>query len=202
MAAGFPAPTLVNIPQDGIIPVLGLAPELHLRRHPARTCARARCTPGTSPFQRQLPFQLTADIAYVGNRGVNLVMDIDTNASLVYGSGNAGRPQFATFNRTGTTRTRSNENNSEYNALQMKVDRRFQNGFMLMNSYTLQPLAGSGERERRHRHADRLRPELGAVELRPHAQLRADQHLRAALGTRQALDEREARSARSSAAGS
>ena len=57
--------------------------------------------------QRQLPFQLTADIAYVGNRGVNLVMDIDTNASLVYGSGNVGRPQFAPFNRTGTTRTRS-----------------------------------------------------------------------------------------------
>ncbi len=35
MAAGFPAPTLVNIPQDGIIPVAGIAPELHLRRHPA-----------------------------------------------------------------------------------------------------------------------------------------------------------------------
>ena len=54
-------------------------------------------------FQRQLPFLLTADIAYVGNRGVDLVMDVDTNASLVYGSGNNGRPQFAQFNRTGTT---------------------------------------------------------------------------------------------------
>ena len=40
------------------------------------------------------------------------------------------------FNRTGTSRVRSNENHSEYNALQMKVDRRFQNGFMVMNSYT------------------------------------------------------------------
>ncbi len=88
-------------------------------------------------FQRQLPYHLTADIAYVGNRGVNLVMDVDTNASLVYGSGNNGRPQFATFNRTGTSRTRSNENHSEYNALQVKVDRRFQNGFMVTNSYTL-----------------------------------------------------------------
>ena len=35
-----------------------------------RTCAKARCTPGTSPFQRQLPYHFTADIAYVGNRGV------------------------------------------------------------------------------------------------------------------------------------
>ena len=38
-------------------------------------------------FQRQLPFLLTADIAYVGNRGVDLVMDVDSNASLVYGIG-------------------------------------------------------------------------------------------------------------------
>jgi len=86
--------------------------------------------------QRQLPFNLTADIAYVGNRGVDLVMDIDGNASFVYGSGNVGRPQFATYNRTGTTRIRSNDNKSEYNALQMKVDRRFTNGLLLMNSYT------------------------------------------------------------------
>ena len=61
-------------------------------------------------------------------------MDVDENASLVYGSGNVGRPQFAAYNRTGTSRVRSNENKSEYNALQMKVDRRFQNGFMIMNS--------------------------------------------------------------------
>ena len=88
-------------------------------------------------FQRQLPFSLTADIAYVGNRGVDLVMDVDTNASLVYGCGNNGRPQFAQFNRTGNSRTRTNDNKSQYNALQMKVDRRFRNGLMITNSYTL-----------------------------------------------------------------
>ena len=64
-------------------------------------------------------------------------MDVDTNASQVYGSGNTGRPQFAQFNRTGTNRTRTNDNKSEYNGLQMKVDRRFRNGFMVTNSYTL-----------------------------------------------------------------
>ncbi len=135
MATGFPAPSLVNIPQDGIIPVSGsllnstfdLIPEgLH----------EATLHSWNVAVQRQLPFNLTADIAYVGNRGVDLVMDIDGNASLVYGSGNVGRPQFATYNRTGTTRIRSNDNKSEYNALQMKVDRRFSNGLLLMNSYT------------------------------------------------------------------
>jgi hypothetical protein len=80
---------------------------------------------------------LTADLAYVGNRGVNLVMDVDANASRAYGSGNVGRPQFAQFNRTGNSRTRTNTNKSEYNALQVKVDRRFRNGLMITNSYTL-----------------------------------------------------------------
>ena len=88
-------------------------------------------------FQRQLPYGFTADIAYVGSKGVDLVMDLDTNASLIYGSGNVGRPQFAQFNRTGTSRTRTNLGKSRYNGLQVKVDRRFMNGFLITNSYTL-----------------------------------------------------------------
>ena len=54
-----------------------------------------------------------------------------------------------------------------------------------------QPLDGLRERERRHRHADRLRVELGARELRPAAQLRAHVDLRAAVGAGQAVDERQ-----------
>ena len=135
MATGFPAPTLVNIPQDGIIPVSGSLLNSTYDVIPPGL-REGTLHSWNVAVQRQLPFDLTADIAYVGNRGVNLVMDIDENASLVYGSGNVGRPQFAQFNRTGTSRVRSNENHSEYNALQMKVDRRFQNGFMMMNSYT------------------------------------------------------------------
>jgi hypothetical protein len=55
----------------------------------------------------------------------------------VYGSGNNGRPQFAQFNRTGTSRTRTNLGKSRYNGLQVKVDRRFTNGLLITNSYTL-----------------------------------------------------------------
>jgi Carboxypeptidase regulatory-like domain len=136
MAAGFPAPALIAIPQDGVIPVSGaLLNSLYDVIPP--NLREGTLHSWNVAFQRQLPFHLTADIAYVGNRGVNLVMDIDANASLIYGSGNNGRPQFAPFNRTGTTRVRSNDNKSEYNALQVKVDRRFQNGLLLINSYTL-----------------------------------------------------------------
>jgi Carboxypeptidase regulatory-like domain len=136
MATGFPAPTLVNIPQDGIIPISGSLLNSTYDVIPPGL-REGTLHSWNVAVQRQLPFHLTADVAYVGNRGVNLVMDIDTNASLIYGSGNVGRPQFAAFNRTGNTRTRSNDNKSEYNALQVKLDRRFQNGLLLMNSYTL-----------------------------------------------------------------
>jgi len=136
MAAGFPAPSLIAIPPDGVIPVSGplqnstfdtISPDLREGMLHSWNVA----------FQRQLPYQLTADIAYVGNRGVDLVMDVDRNASLVYGSANLGRPQFARFNRTGNTRTRTNLNKSTYHGLQVKVDRRFRNGLLLTNSYTL-----------------------------------------------------------------
>jgi hypothetical protein len=135
MAAGFPAPTLATIPDDGIIPVAGsllnstydvIPPGLHEGTLHSWNVA----------FQRQLPYGFTADIAYVGSKGANLVADLDTNASLVYGSGNNGRPQFAPFKRTGTSRTRTNLGKSRYNGLQVKVDRRFMNGLLVTNSYT------------------------------------------------------------------
>ncbi len=163
----------VTIPSNGIIPVDGVAAQLDLRRHPAGPARRHAAL-----VERRVPaaaavHSLTADIAYVGNRGVNLVMDVDTNASLVYGSGNAGRPQFAQFNRTGTSRTRNNDNKS-------RVQRAADEGgpplperpaaHQLVHA---QPLEGLRQREHRHRHADRLRSELGALELRSPAQLRA-----------------------------
>jgi carboxypeptidase family protein len=136
MAAGFPAPALAAVPPDGIVPISGsllnstydvIPPTLHEGTLHSWNVA----------FQRQLPYGFTADVAYVGSKGVNLVADLDTNASLVYGSGNAGRPQFAQFTRTGTNRTRTNFGKSRYNGLQVKVDRRFLNGLLVTNSYTL-----------------------------------------------------------------
>ena len=136
MAAGFPTPTLAAIPSNGVIPVSGsllnatfdvIPPDLH----------EGTLHSWNVSFQRQLPFGLTADLAYVGSRGVDLVMDVDLNASMVYGSGNNGRAQFAPFNRTGVNRERSNLGKSQYNGFQVKVDRRFSHGLLITNTYTL-----------------------------------------------------------------
>ena len=137
MAAGFPAPALFDIPASGIIPIAGTA-----LQNATLDVIPTGLTEGTLhswnvAYQRQLPFFLSADIAYVGNRGVDLVMDVDRNASMVYNSGNNGRPQFPTFNRTGTSRERTNLGKTTYHGLQMKIDRRFRQGIMITNSYTL-----------------------------------------------------------------
>jgi hypothetical protein len=137
MAAGFPAPALLNIPDTGIVPIAGTSLQNATLDFISPDLQEGLLHSWNVAYQRQLPFMLSADIAYVGNRGMDLVMDIDRNASLVYNSGNAGRPQFPTFNRTGNSRTRTNEGKSQYHALQVKLDRRFKNGVMVTNSYTL-----------------------------------------------------------------
>src|SRR5262249_49471423 len=111
MATGFPAPVLANIPSDGVIPVTGSLLNSTYDVIP-NTLHAGTLHSWNAAFQRQLPYGFTADVAYVGSKGVNLVADLDTNASLVYGSGNNGRPQFAPFNRTGTSRTRTNQGKS------------------------------------------------------------------------------------------
>jgi hypothetical protein len=136
MSAGFPDPVLLNIPSDGIIPVSGSLLNSTFDVIPPNL-REGTLHSWNAAFQRELPYRFTVDVAYVGNRGVDLVMDVDTNAVMTYGAGNAGRPQFPTFNRTGVSRTRTNENKSQYHSMQMKIDRRFSNGLLVTNSYTL-----------------------------------------------------------------
>jgi hypothetical protein len=137
MAAGFPAPALLAIPSTGIVPIAGTALQNATLDVIPPGLTEGSLHSWNVAYQRQLPFLLTADVAYVGNRGVDLVMDVDRNASLVYNSGNAGRPQFAQFARTGVSRERTNLGKTTYHGLQMKVDRRFRHGLMITNSYTL-----------------------------------------------------------------
>ena len=86
-------------------------------------------------YQRELPGRLTAEVAYVGNRG-DIVNNINLNAGFVVGADNAGRPQFAPFGRTAET-TGWMRSNTTYHSLQTKLDKRFTDGFLLTTSYTL-----------------------------------------------------------------
>jgi hypothetical protein len=135
MADGFPAPILVEIPSDGIIPAnttllrsqryFSIPQDLHEGRLHSWNIA----------FQRQLPGGFTAEAAYVGNRG-DIVHSYDANAGVVLGADNAGRPLFAPFGRTAET-TSWQRDPTTYHSLQTKFDKRFSRGLLVTTSYTL-----------------------------------------------------------------
>jgi Carboxypeptidase regulatory-like domain/TonB dependent receptor len=136
MAAGFPAPITATIPPSGIIPA-----DTPLLRNQGYTVVPLDLEEGkihawNVAFQRQLPMNFAVELVYVGNRGRGILQRLDLNAGLVPGLDNAGRPYFAPYGRTassfGFTPT-----DTRYDSFQMKLDRRFSNGLLWTNSYTL-----------------------------------------------------------------
>jgi hypothetical protein len=87
-------------------------------------------------LQRALPRNFSAEAAFVGNHGVNIPTSnsLNINASRVPGSGNATQPLNILFGRTANTLEPWNTP-SYYEALQLRLNRRFSNGFTLFNSY-------------------------------------------------------------------
>jgi hypothetical protein len=136
MAAGFPAPSIVTIPSDGIIPATTtqllasafVIVPLDYREGYVESFNFA--------VQRQLPGNFTLDVAYVGNHTVRAPVNFNLNASQTFNSGAAGRPLFARFNKNVDLNYRYVGVSNNFNSLQVKFDRRFSGGFMMTTAYT------------------------------------------------------------------
>jgi hypothetical protein len=87
-------------------------------------------------IEHKLPAELVTSVGYVGTASVNGFAFLDVNASQIPGSGNAGRPLFATFGRTATTRQFDGQTHSTYHSLQATINRRFAGGLFLKGAYT------------------------------------------------------------------
>jgi hypothetical protein len=87
-------------------------------------------------IERKLPGQLVTSVGYVGTASVNGFAFLDINASQIPGSGNAGRPLFAQFGRTATTREFDGRTHSTYHSLQATINRRVAGGLFLKGAYT------------------------------------------------------------------
>jgi hypothetical protein len=132
MGTGFPAFSPFVSPSDGII-----------TNPPVTSSFGSTSANFPSPYvqswnlsvQRALPWKLSLDMAYVGNRGVNNQSDFNINASMIPGSGNNGRPLFVQFRRTADT-TAFLGTNTWYNSFQMKLDRRVGDALFLTTAYT------------------------------------------------------------------
>jgi hypothetical protein len=136
MVGGFPAPITANIPSDGIIPTN--TPLLRNQQYNVvpLDLREGKIHAWNIAFQRQLPFKFTGEIAYVANRAHDVLGRLELNAGLTPGLDNAGRPYFARFNRTASS-TGWTRFNTRYDSMQVKLDRRYSNGLLWTNSYTL-----------------------------------------------------------------
>lgn len=132
MSAGFPLPILLPIPSNGIITN---APPLLSYGVMPKDLVHGHIQSWNIAFQRQLPVGFTIDAAYVGNHGVDYPTTLQLNRGLVIGAGAAGQPLNTAFGRKSSTTTIIGVS-THYNSLQLKLNRRFANGFQMTTSYT------------------------------------------------------------------
>jgi hypothetical protein len=86
--------------------------------------------------ERKLPAELVGSVGYIGSASVRGFAFLDINASQIPGSGDEGRPLFARFGRTATTREWDGRTHSIYHAFQATLNRRFKDGLLLKGAYT------------------------------------------------------------------
>jgi hypothetical protein len=86
--------------------------------------------------EHKLPGELLTSVGYVGSASVKGFGFLDTNASQIPGSGNDGRPLFPKFGRTTPTREYDGRTQSNYNSLQVTLNRGFRGGLLLKGAYT------------------------------------------------------------------
>ncbi|MGC2658199.1 MAG: TonB-dependent receptor [Bryobacteraceae bacterium] len=129
---GMPAPQPIVIPSNGII------------TNPSRTSTYT-VTPVNFPIsyveawnfavEQALPFRFTIDAAYVGSHGVDVHASPNINAGQIIGAGALGQPEYP---RTVASTLWSQGFSSSYNALQVKLDRRFASSLGITTAFTWQ----------------------------------------------------------------
>lgn len=85
--------------------------------------------------QRELPWNIFADVAYVGTRGQHLLVNDELNP---FRNGSRINPNL------GPITIRSNGGDSIYHGLQTKVEHRFSHGLLLRGAYTYSKLIDNG----------------------------------------------------------
>ncbi|HET8546730.1 MAG TPA: TonB-dependent receptor [Bryobacteraceae bacterium] len=132
MAAGFPAPQPAVIPSSGIIRANATEQydtvNLDFKEGYVQSWNLA--------LQRGLPWNMTFEAAYVGNKGTNIPTQFNVNAGQVIGAGAAGRPYFARFGRNVDTNINFIGSDSNYHSLQVKFDKRYSQGVLWTTAYT------------------------------------------------------------------
>ena len=141
----IPDPDLANgiIPVPGNVGVVTLPDEFK----------RGRVWSWNTAFEKQLPWRLVGEVAYVGTRQINQLGEREQNWAPI-GGGSNGRQLVQRFGRTAETILVAPIGNTNYNALQTRLSRRFSSGFSFNVNYTLsrsEGLAGASNSDQQPR---------------------------------------------------
>jgi Carboxypeptidase regulatory-like domain len=136
---GFPPAPLPVIPANGIIPNAPTSSAWNIVNPDYKD---PYVMSYNVALQQDFGHGWVADFAYVGNMGRHVPAYFNINAGVIAGAGSNGQPEKATFGRTATTNIMAYGTNSDYNGLQVKVTRRFQNGLSWTSGLAFQKAMG------------------------------------------------------------
>jgi len=100
-------------------------------------------------YQRQLTDNTALSIGYVGTRGQNLILYYNLNGRVVQSGTNVGCPNGgpagACYTNGGPVRVRDDIGKSQYDSLQIQLERRFSAGWQYRAAYTFSQTRDNGE---------------------------------------------------------
>jgi hypothetical protein len=137
--SGLPSPAPVPIPSNGIYSVAALGFNGSTEGFFPTNYKNPHVIAWNFSVQQALPYHFTMDVAYVGNHGVDMGSSQNINASQVIAPASAGDTAYLPyFPHTGNVTEYFVAVSSMYNALQVKVDRRFASGLSITSSLSYQ----------------------------------------------------------------
>ncbi|HZD50682.1 MAG TPA: TonB-dependent receptor, partial [Silvibacterium sp.] len=135
--AGFPAPVPVPIPSNGILDVTS---STFLLRQSYVEIPKTYHNPYVESWnvavQQALPGQFSLQLSYVANHGVHIGSSQNVNLAPALGLGTAGYPENIAFGRTAATNVYFVGYSSNYQSLQVQLNRRFANSLGMLTSFT------------------------------------------------------------------
>jgi hypothetical protein len=135
--AGFPAPVPVVIPSNGIIPVNTPALKNQAYFYIPLNFKNAYAESWNFVVQQAFRGNLSMQLAYVGNHGVNISSAQNINLATTFGGGAASQPENTlAYGRTAATNQYFMGFSSNYQSLQASLNKRFSNSLAFTSALT------------------------------------------------------------------
>jgi hypothetical protein len=134
--AGFPAPVPIPIPSNGIIPANTPTLKTQVYTYIPLNYKNPYAESWNVAIQQAFRGNLSLQLAYVANHGVDISGAPNINVPSTYGGGNASDPENIAFGRTAATNQFFIGFSSNYQSLQAQLNKRFSNNLMFTTAFT------------------------------------------------------------------